>query len=197
LNKKGEYYLSYPRTRPPPRNDYRYVFGRFIRESKIVCIDQDNNNIGLIDTQEALRMAHAVGLELVMVSQGKAGKPSTCKILDFGKYKFEQEKRDRVAKKKQRENAIKIKEVRLRPSTGENDLITKARQLKEFVDDGNKLKVTVQFRGREVAHRDIGVETMKKFAQLISAQYEGEPLITGRNMTVVLCKSEQKQEVRA
>ncbi len=188
--------MSYPRTRPQPRNDYRYVFGRFIREPKIVCIDQDNNNIGLIDTQEALRMAHSVNLELVMVSQGKSGKPSTCKILDFGKYKFEQEKRERVAKKKQRENAIKIKEVRLRPSTGENDLITKARQLQEFVDDGNKLKVTVQFRGREMAHRDIGIETMKKFAQLISAQYEGDPLITGRNITVVLCKGEQKPEAR-
>lgn len=184
-------------TRPQPRNDYRYVFGRFIREPKIVCIDHENNNLGVIDTQEALRMAHAIGLELVLVSQGKGGKPSTCKILDFGKYKFEQEKREKLAKKKQRENAIQIKEVRLRPSTGENDLVTKARQLQEFIDDGNRLKVTVQFRGREMAHREIGIETMKKFAQLISAQYEGDPLITGRNMTVVLFKTEAKsQEVR-
>ena len=184
--------------RPQPRTDHRYVFGRFIRETKIVCIDQDNNNIGIIDTQEALRMAHSSGLELVMVSQGKNGKPSTCKIVDFGKYKFEQEKRDRTAKKKQRENAIQIKEVRLRPSTGEHDLENKARQLKEFIDEGNRLKVTVQFRGREMAHREIGIETMKKFAQLISAQCEGDPMITGRNMTVVLFKGEQKsQEARA
>jgi len=184
-------------SRPQPRTDHRYIFGRFIRESKIVCIDQDNNNIGIIDTQEALRMAHTANLELVLVAQGKNGKPSTCKILDFGKYKFEQEKRDRTAKKKQRENAVQIKEVRLRPSTGEHDLETKARQLQEFIDEGNRLKVTVQFRGREMAHRDIGVETMKKFAQLISAQYEGDPLITGRNMTVVLFKGEQKAEARA
>jgi translation initiation factor IF-3 len=184
-------------SRPQPRTDHRYVFGRFIRESKIVCIDQDNNNIGVIDTQEALRMAHAANLELVLVSQGKNGNPSTCKILDFGKYKFEQEKRDRTAKKKQRENAIQIKEVRLRPSTGEHDLEVKARQLKEFLDEGNRIKVTVQFRGREMAHRDIGVETMKKFAQLISAQYEGDPLITGRNMTVVLFKGDQRSEARA
>lgn len=188
--------MRYPQQRLPPRNDYRYVFGRFIREPKIVCIDQDNNNLGLIDTQEALRMAHAASLELVMVSQGKNGKPSTCKILDFGKYKFEQEKRDKIAKKKQRENAIQIKEVRLRPSTGENDLVTKARQLQEFINEGNRLKVTVQFRGREMAHREIGFETMKKFAQLISAQYEGDPMIAGRNMTVVLFKGEQKPEVR-
>jgi translation initiation factor IF-3 len=143
-------------------------------------------------------MAHSSGLELVMVSQGKNGKPSTCKIVDFGKYKFEQEKRDRTAKKKQRENAVQIKEVRLRPSTGEHDLENKARQLKEFIDEGNRLKVTVQFRGREMAHREIGIETIKKFAQLISAQCEGDPMITGRNMTVVLFKGEQKsQEARA
>jgi translation initiation factor IF-3 len=182
--------LSYPRSRPQPRTDHRYVFGRFIREPKIVCIDQENNNLGMIDTMEALRIAHVVGLELVLVSQGKNGKPSTCKILDFGKYKYEQELRDKEAKKKQRENAVKIKEVRLRPSTGENDLVTKARQLQEFVDEGNRLKVTVQFRGREMAHREIGLEKMKRFAQLIKAQYEGDPLITGRNITVVLFKGE-------
>ena len=188
--------MSYSRPRPQPRNDYRYVFGRFIRESKIVCIDQDNNNLGTIDTQDALRMAHTANLELVLVAQGKNGKPSTCKILDFGKYKFEMEKREKVTKKKQRENAIQIKEVRLRPSTGDNDLEVKARQFQEFMAEGNKLKVTVQFRGREMAHREIGFETMKKFAQLISAQHEGDPLIAGRNLTVVLCKSELKQEAR-
>lgn len=178
--------------RPQPRIDYRYVFGRFIRETKVVCIDQDNNNLGVIDTQEALKLAQLANLELVLVSQGKNGNPSTCKILDFGKYKFEQEKRDRLAKKKQRENAVQIKEVRLRPSTGDHDLENKARQLKDFIDDGNRLKVTVQFRGREIVHRDIGIETMRKFAQLVSAQYEGEPIITGRNMTVILFKSDQK-----
>lgn len=176
----------------PQRNDYRYVYGRFIREPKIMVIDHENNNLGLTDTAEALNLAHSVGLELVMVSPGKNGKPSICKILDFGKYRFEQEKREKQVKKKQRENAIQIKEVRLRPSTSENDLIVKARQLQEFVDDGNRLKVTVQFRGREVAHREIGVEQMRKFAQLISAQYDGEPLIAGKNMTVMMVKGENK-----
>jgi translation initiation factor IF-3 len=181
--------MRYPR--PQPRTDHRYIFGRFIREPKIVCIDQNNNNLGIIDTYEAIRMAHVANLELVMVSQGKNGSPSICKILDFGKYKFEQEKKDRTAKKKQRENAVQIKEVRLRPCTGDHDLEIKARQLQEFIDDGNRLKVTVQFRGREMAHRDIGFETLKKFAQLISAQYEGEPLVTGRNIIAVLFKNEQ------
>lgn len=177
--------------RPQPKNS-RYVFGRFIREPKIVCIDHNNNNLGIIDTLEALRIAHNEGLELVMVSQGKGDKPSTCKILDFGKYKYEQEKKEKESSKKQRENAVKIKEVRLRPSTGDNDLVVKARQFQEFVDEGNRLKVTVQFRGREMAHREIGSDTMRKFAQLMRAKYEGEPLITGRNMTVILFKSDEK-----
>jgi translation initiation factor IF-3 len=183
--------------RPQPRNDYRYVFGRYIREPKVICIDHNNNNLGLIDTQEGLRIAYDAGLELVMVSPGKGGKPSICKILDFGKYKFEQEKRDKQAKKKQRENAIQVKEVRLRPSTGDNDLITKAKQLQEFIDDGNRLKVTVQFRGREMAHREIGAEKMKKFAQLLSAQYDGEPAIAGKNMIAVLFKGDIKPEVQS
>jgi translation initiation factor IF-3 len=179
--------------RPQSRTDHRYIFGRFIREPKIVCIDQDNNNIGLIETSEALRMAYNANLELVMVSQGKNGHPSTCKILDFGKYKFEQEKKERISKKKQRENAVQIKEVRLRPNTGDHDLENKARQLQAFIDEGNRLKVTVQFRGREMAHKDIGFETMKKFAKLISAQYEGDPLFSGRNLTVVLFKGSLNQ----
>jgi translation initiation factor IF-3 len=137
---RRKFTLMYPRRRPPQTDDKRYVFGRFIREPSVYCIDQNNNNIGLIDTRDALNMAYEVGLELVMVSQGKGKTPSTCKILDFGKYKYEQEKRDKVSKKKQRENAIKIKEVKFRPVTDDNDLKTKANQLREFIDDGNRFE---------------------------------------------------------
>lgn len=182
----------YPYRRPPQREDKRYAFGRFIREPKVYCIDQNNVNLGLIDTTQGLQLAHDAGLELVLVSQGQKGNPSTCKILDFGKYKFEQEKRDRIAKKKQRENSIKTKEVSFRPSTDDNDLMTKARQLQEFMDDGNKLKVTIKFRGREMAHTDIGVQTLKRFAQMMGTRYESEPSFTGKNMSVVLVK-EQKE----
>lgn len=182
--------MRYPRRKPPQKDDKRYVFGRYIREQNVFCIDHNDVNHGLLDTRDALRMAQEAGLELVIVSQGKNGKPSTCKILDLGKYKFEQEKREKLAKKKQRENAIKIKEVKFRPVTDENDLQTKAKQLKEFVDDGNKLKVTVIFRGREMAHREIGLDIMNKFASMISAKFEQEPSMTGRNLNAVLIKKE-------
>lgn len=166
------------------------MYGRFIREPQVFVIDNNDVNHGLIDTRDALRMAQDAELELVMVSQGKGGNPSTCKILDFGKYKFEQEKREKVAKKKQRENSVKIKEVKFRPVTDENDLETKAKQLHEFVTEGNRLKVTVIFRGREMAHKEIGLEIMKKFAGMVEAKFEQEPSMTGRNLNAILVKKD-------
>lgn len=182
--------MRHPHRRPPQKDEKRYIFGRFIREPNVFVIDQYNNNIGLTDIKDALKMAHDASLELVMVSQGKQGKPSTCKILDFGKYKFEQDKREKVAKKKQRENAVKIKEVKFRPVTDDNDLQTKARQLKEFIAEGNRLKAIVTFRGREMAHKDIGLETLKKFAEMICARFDADPLMNGRNLNVMLIKKE-------
>ncbi len=184
--------MSYQYRKAPQRDNKRYVFGRFIREPKVFCIDHEEVNHGLIDTRDALRIAQDAGLELVMVSQGKNGNPSTCKVLDFGKYKYEQDKREKITKKKQRENAIQIKEVKLRPVTDENDLKTKARQLQEFVDEGNRLKISVIFRGREMAHREIGLEIMTKFAGLVSAKFEQEPSMTGRNLNAVLVKKESQ-----
>lgn len=187
--------MRYPQRRPPNRDYYKYIYGRFIKDPKVYVIDHENNNIGLIDTNEALAMARGVNLDLVMVSQGKGDKPGTCKILDLGKYKYDQEKREKVAKKKQRENAVKIKEVKFRPGTDDNDLMTKARQLQEFVDDGNRIKVTIMFKGREMAHKNIGVDQIDKFANMMSAKIDSEPVMSGRNMTAILIKSEQKVEV--
>jgi translation initiation factor IF-3 len=186
----GDLNLSYPYRKAPQKDTKRYVFGRFIREPKVFCIDHEDINHGLIDTRDALRIAQDAGLELVMVSQGKNGNPSTCKILDFGKYKFEQEKRDKVTKKKQRENAVKIKEIKFRPVTDENDLKTKACQLQEFIDENNRLKITVVFRGREMAHREIGLEIITKFVDMISAKFEQEPSMTGRNLNAILIKKD-------
>lgn len=171
-------------------DDKRYVFGRFIREQKVYVIDHNNTNLGLVETRDALNLAQEVGMELVLVSQGKQGNPSTCKILDFGKYKYEQEKRDKVSKKKQRENAIKIKEVKFHPTTDDNDLLVKANQLREFIDAGNRLKVTITFKGREMAHREVGLERMYKFVKMISARFDVEPSIMGRNMNAILVKKD-------
>lgn len=182
--------MRYPQKRPPQNDRYKYVYGRFIREQQVYVIDHNDVNHGLVDIRDALRMAQDASLELVMVSQGKNGKPSTCKILDFGKYKFEQEKREKLTKKKQRDNAVKIKEVKFHPVTDENDLETKARQFQEFVDDGNKLKVSVIFRGREMAHKEIGLEIMKKFAGMVGAKFEQEPSMLGRNLNAILAKKD-------
>ncbi len=189
----GDDNLRNTRRRPQRRREqHKYIYGRFIRDKQVVVIDHNNENIGLIDTRDALNIARDAGLELVVVSQGKNGKPSTCKVLDFGKYKFEQEKREKAAKKKQRENAVKIKEVKLRPNTEDNDIQTKARQIKEFFDDGNRVKLTVVFRGREMAHREVGLETMNTFAKLISGRFEADPSMSGRQMTAILVKNEQE-----
>lgn len=183
--------MRYPYRSFQQKDDKRYVFGRFIREQNVYVIDQNNTNLGLLDTRDALQLAQNAGLELVLVSQGKQGNASTCKILDFGKFKYEQEKREKVTKKKQRENAIKIKEVKLRPTTDENDLKTKAKQLQEFMAEGNRLKVSIIFRGREMAHKDIGVQTLNTFANLISAKFDSEPSMVGRNLNAVLIKKSE------
>jgi translation initiation factor IF-3 len=162
----------------------------------VYVIDHENNNIGLIDTKEALGMARDAGLDLVMVSQGKGDNPGTCKIINLGKYKYDQDKREKVANKKQRENAVKIKEVKFRPGTDDNDLQTKARQLKEFLDEGNRLKVTIMFRGREMAHKNIGSEQISKFADMISAKVDAEPMMSGRNMTAILVKEQRAEAVQ-
>jgi translation initiation factor IF-3 len=173
------------------RDSNKFTFGRFIRDEKVICIDQDDNNLGLVETSYALNLARQANLELVMVSQGN---PSTCKILDFSKFKYESNKREKIAKKNQRKNEIKIKEVKFRPATNENDLLNKANQLKDFLSEGNKLKVTVVFKGRELCHRELGIETMKKFAGMICANFDGEPSMTGRNMVAILVKSNSKIE---
>jgi translation initiation factor IF-3 len=172
------------------REGNRYIFGRFIREPRVQCIDHNNNNLGIIDTRQALALASEAGLDLVLISKGRDGAPSTCKILELSKFKYEQEKRDKLAKKKQRENAIKLKEVKFRPSTHENDLQIKATQLKEFLFEGNKIKATVVLRGREMAFKEIALEKMNKFLALISGKYEVEPSMTGRNLISIVIKKE-------
>ena len=184
--------MRHQRRRPQRRdNRHKYIFGRFIREERVVVIDDNKENLGVIETREGLRIARDAGLELVLVSQGKNGKPSICKVLDLGKYKYDQDQREKAASKKQRENSVKIKEIKFRPSTGENDLQNKARQMQEFVDNGNRLKVTVMFRGRELAHKDIGFETMKRFAEMMSGKYDAYPTMSGRAMTAIMVKKDE------
>ncbi len=115
-------------------------------------IDEEGNQVGVMDTRMAIDQARQKGLDLVEISP-KAD-PPVCKIMDYGKFKFEQTKKRQAAKKKQKK--VQLKEVKFRPNTEEADFQVKLRNMRRFLGEGNKVKVTVQFRGRELAHRDLG-----------------------------------------
>ena len=123
-----------------------------IRVREVRLIDDEGNQLGIVPTQEALRMAKDKDLDLVEVSPN--ANPPVCKILDFGKYRFEQEKKLRESKKNQK--VLKLKEIRMQPKIGSGDLDTKAKHVQEFLNEGDKVKITVRFRGRELAHTELG-----------------------------------------
>lgn len=143
-------------------NISRVPVGKYIRSQKVRCIDKNNDNIGVINTVDALRLAEESGMELVQVSKGSDDIP-TCKILDYGKYKYDQSKKQKASAKKQRESLSKIKEIKLRPSTDINDLKIKSSKAEAFLSEGHKVKVTVVFRGRELSHKEVGFDTLNNF----------------------------------
>jgi translation initiation factor IF-3 len=136
-----------------------------IRAKNVRCIDKDNKNIGIISKIAAIRLAEKDGLDLVQVS-GKGDTP-TCKIIDYGKYQYEQSKKQKLAAKKQRESSTKTKEIKFRPCTGINDLKIKAKKAATFLNDGCKIKVSVVFKGRERAHQGVAQDTLNTFIDLI------------------------------
>lgn len=140
--------------------------------------------IGVISRFEALKMAQEAGLDLVEVSPN--AEPPVCKILDNGKYKYEQQKKKAEAKKKQK--IIEIKEVQLRPGIDENDFQVKLRAIHRFLDDGNKVKVTMRFRGREVAHHELGMEVLTRIRESVDAlaKVENNPKLEGKQMIMVI-----------
>ncbi len=155
-----------------------------IRVPQVRLIDQDGEMQGVMSARDALLRAYAVGLDLLEISPN--ADPPVCKILDFGKYKYELQKKKNEAKKKQR--VIEIKEVKVRPNIDENDYQVKLRSMKSFIDEGDKVKVTLRFRGREMAHQDIGVKVLERIrADLEPAtKVEQMPRMEMRQMVMVL-----------
>ena len=155
-----------------------------IRVPQVRLIDQDGEMQGVMSARDALLRAYAVGLDLLEISPN--ADPPVCKILDFGKYKYELQKKKNEAKKKQR--VIEIKEVKVRPNIDENDYQVKLRSMKSFIDEGDKVKVTLRFRGREMAHQDIGVKVLERIrADLETAtKVEQMPRMEMRQMVMVL-----------
>jgi translation initiation factor IF-3 len=155
-----------------------------IRVQNVRLIAPDGEQIGIVSTSEALEKAENFGLDLVEVSPN--AKPPVCRIMDFGKYKYEQSKKEKISKKKQ--HIIVVKELRLRPRTDDHDLETKLRHARKFLEQKNKVKITVFFRGREMAYRSFGEELMEKVIHLLEdvAKVESEPKMEGRRMIMVL-----------
>jgi translation initiation factor IF-3 len=167
---------------PPTRDGPRV--NEDIRIPQVRLIDQDGEMQGVLTVREAMQRAFAVGLDLVEISPN--ADPPVCKILDFGKFKYEQQKKKNEAKKKQK--VIEIKEIKVRPNIDENDYQVKMRAMKSFIDEGDKVKVTLRFRGREMAHQDIGVRVLERIRAEMDAisKVEQMPRMENRQMVMVL-----------
>jgi translation initiation factor IF-3 len=147
-------------------------------------IDQDGEMVGVLSTRDAIARAYAVGLDLVEISPN--AEPPVAKILDYGKFKYEQQKKRNEARKKQK--VVEIKEVKVRPNIDENDYNVKLRAMKNFIEDGDKVKVTLRFRGREMAHQELGVKVLERIRGDMEADTKVEqmPKMENRQMVMVL-----------
>lgn len=147
-------------------------------------VGEDGSQLGVMSVKEAMKMAEEAGLDLVKIAA--TAKPPVCKIVDYGKYRYELARKEKEAKKKQR--IIEIKEIRMSPNIDTNDMNTKVTAAKKFITKGNKVKVTLRFRGREMAHMQASRHILEDFAQMLSdvAVVEKAPKVEGRTMTMFL-----------
>ena len=160
-----------------------FLINEQIEFSKVQVVNSEGQKIGLMPTEKAIELAEEEGLDLVLVSPNPSN--PVCKILDYSKYKFEMNKRAKESKKKQK--TIEVKEVRISPNIDKHDLEVKAKNASKFIDAGNKVKVTMRFRGRELNFIDQGREIMNNFRDLIvDAQVEKEAKMEGRNLIMFL-----------
>ena len=160
-----------------------------ITDKEIRLIGNEGEQLGIMSAEEALRIAAERELDLVKIAPGS--NPPVCKIMDYGKYRFEQAKKEKDAKKNQR--VIEIKEIRMSPGIGDNDFNTKLKNGQKFLNDGNRVKVSVRFRGREMAHTDIGEVLLRNFAEKCAdiANLDKAPKLEGRNMSMFLSPKPQ------
>jgi len=155
-----------------------------IRDKEVRLIGEDGEQLGIMSSKEAMKLAEEAGLDLVKIAP--TAKPPVCKIVDYGKYKYEQVRREKEAKKKQK--VIEIKEIRLSPNIDTNDLNTKINAARKFLSKGDKVKITLRFRGREMAHMNNSKHILDDFAESLSdiAVVEKAPKVEGRSLTMFL-----------
>jgi len=168
----------------PPNKEVGLRLNEQILVPEIRLIDENGGNLGVVETDYAVRRADAVGLDLVEIQP--KGTPPVCKIMDYGKFKYEKQKRASEAKKKQR--VIVVKEVKLRPNIDSHDYDVKLRSIRKFVEEGDRVKVTMRFRGREMNHQQLGADLLKQVFGDIEdiARVETTPAMEGRQMVMVV-----------
>lgn len=162
---------------------------RRIRVPEVRLINAEGEQLGVYATYEAIRLAEQDGLDLVEISPH--ARPPVCKIMDYGKYKYEQSKKRHEAKKHQ--IVVKTKEIKMRPATDEHDLQTKLKHIRRFLEEGNKVKITVRFRGREMAHREQGKERLERIMGEVGelGQLDQYPKLEGRMMSMILAPAKK------
>ena len=151
---------------------------------RVRLVDERGGMVGVVGRNEALAMAADAGLDLVEIAPG--ADPPVCKILDFGKFKYEEQKKKNEARKKQK--IIEVKEIKLRPSIDIHDYAVKMRSMNKFIEEGDKVKVTMRFRGRELAHQELGMNVLMRVKEDLDAiaKVEQTPRMEGRQMTMVV-----------
>lgn len=166
-----------------------------IRIPEIRLIDEESNNVGIVRTRDALEMARERGLDLVEVSPHAV--PPVCRLMDYGKFRYEESRRERESRKRQK--VVEVKEVRLTPKIDSHDIETKGRKAKQFLEQGDKVKLSVRFRGREISHQDIGLGLLDQLAQQLSSVgiMDQSPHMEGRTMVMMLSPKAPKAEAEA
>ena len=167
---------------PPVKSGPR--FNNMIQSDKVRVIDENGENIGVMYTRQAIEQAAEVGLDLVEVSPN--ADPPVCKFLDVGKYRYEAQKKANAARKTQKTQ--EIKEIKMRPNIDDHDYDTKMRNVHRFIEDGDKVKVTLRFRGRELSHQQLGMNLLRRVQEDVAeiAKVEAYPRMEGRQMLMVL-----------
>jgi translation initiation factor IF-3 len=167
-----------------------HLINEDIRAREVRLIDTEGQQVGIVPLREALRMAQEKELDLVNIAP--TAKPPVCRIMDYGKFRYEQQKKEKEARKNQK--VVDVKEVRLSPTIEEHDFQTKLRNTAKFLESGNKVKLTIRFRGRAITHAELGQQVMEKLAKEVEhiSTVERKPKIEGRSMIMILAPKSDK-----
>ena len=181
---EGDCPIRRPMRAAPEREPAGPRMNEDIRVREVRLIDENGDNVGVVPIADALARATAAGLDLVEISPD--AKPPVTKVLDYGKYKYQEQKKAAEARKRQK--IVEIKEIKMRPSIDDHDYDVKMRSMKRFFDDGDKVKVTLRFRGRELSHQELGWQVLQRVKADTEphAKVESEPRMEGRQMVMVL-----------